>query len=124
MNSVVQMLCKSEKRKSQSFDIHCFAILVGDPGGARTHDPMIKSHLLYQLSHGVILMRLRPLSAPLRLQNYKEILAWQNFIRKKFMAASENSRQLGRTRRIPIAQRTLITRITTRILRISDRKRG
>ncbi len=25
-----------------------------DPGGARTHDPMIKSHLLYQLSHGVI----------------------------------------------------------------------
>ena len=24
-----------------------------DPGGARTHDPMIKSHLLYQLSHGV-----------------------------------------------------------------------
>ena len=26
-----------------------------DPGGARTHDPMIKSHLLYQLSHGVML---------------------------------------------------------------------
>ena len=26
-----------------------------DPGGARTHDPMIKSHLLYQLSHGVIM---------------------------------------------------------------------
>lgn len=25
----------------------------GDPGEARTHDPMIKSHLLYQLSHGV-----------------------------------------------------------------------
>ena len=27
--------------------------LLCDPGGARTHDPMIKSHLLYQLSHGV-----------------------------------------------------------------------
>ncbi len=27
---------------------------LSDPGGARTHDPMIKSHLLYQLSHGVI----------------------------------------------------------------------
>ena len=26
----------------------------GDPGEARTHDPMIKSHLLYQLSYGVI----------------------------------------------------------------------
>ena len=27
---------------------------IGDPGGARTLDPMIKSHLLYQLSYGVI----------------------------------------------------------------------
>ena len=25
-----------------------------DPGGARTLDPMIKSHLLYQLSYGVV----------------------------------------------------------------------
>ena len=48
------MLCKLVKRKSQSIDKHCFAILGCDPGGARTHDPMIKSHLLYQLSHGVI----------------------------------------------------------------------
>ena len=29
--------------------------LVSDPGGARTLDPMIKSHLLYQLSYGVML---------------------------------------------------------------------
>lgn len=29
--------------------------LESDPGGARTLDPMIKSHLLYQLSYGVIL---------------------------------------------------------------------
>ena len=28
-------------------------LLVCDPGEARTHDPMIKSHLLYQLSYGV-----------------------------------------------------------------------
>ena len=34
--------------------IDCFC---GDPGGARTHDPMIKSHLLYQLSHGVMLSK-------------------------------------------------------------------
>ena len=27
-----------------------------DPGGTRTLDPMIKSHLLYQLSYGVILI--------------------------------------------------------------------
>ena len=26
----------------------------GDPGEARTLDPMIKSHLLYQLSYGVM----------------------------------------------------------------------
>ena len=25
-----------------------------DPGGTRTHDPLIKSQLLYQLSYGVI----------------------------------------------------------------------
>ncbi len=29
-------------------------LFLGDPGGARTLDPMIKSHLLYQLSYGVI----------------------------------------------------------------------
>lgn len=29
------------------------AFLFRDPGGARTLDPMIKSHLLYQLSYGV-----------------------------------------------------------------------
>ena len=28
---------------------------LSDPGGARTLDPMIKSHLLYQLSYQVIL---------------------------------------------------------------------
>jgi hypothetical protein len=26
---------------------------VGEPGGIRTHDPMIKSHVLYQLSYGL-----------------------------------------------------------------------
>ncbi len=26
---------------------------VGDPGGARTHDPLIKSQMLYQLSYRV-----------------------------------------------------------------------
>jgi hypothetical protein len=28
--------------------------LLGDPAGARTQDPLIKSQLLYQLSYGVI----------------------------------------------------------------------
>ena len=31
--------------------------LSSDPGEARTLDPMIKSHLLYQLSYGVIFGR-------------------------------------------------------------------
>ena len=30
-----------------------------DPGEARTLDPMIKSHLLYQLSYGVIFLQMR-----------------------------------------------------------------
>ena len=31
--------------------LRCF--ILSDPGEARTLDPMIKSHLLYQLSYGV-----------------------------------------------------------------------
>ena len=39
----------------------------GDPGGARTLDPLIKSQLLYQLSYGVIMfIRFRIASAKLR----------------------------------------------------------
>jgi hypothetical protein len=26
---------------------------IGEPGGIRTHDPMIKSHVLYRLSYGL-----------------------------------------------------------------------
>ena len=37
--------------------ISSLAYLIGDPGEARTLDPMIKSHLLYQLSYGVSLRR-------------------------------------------------------------------
>lgn len=46
-----------KRAEIQGFQLLC------DPGGARTHDPMIKSHLLYQLSHGVILegVRLYPI---------------------------------------------------------------
>ena len=31
-------------------------VAYGDPGGNRTHDPLIKSQLLYQLSYGVVLV--------------------------------------------------------------------
>ena len=34
-------------------------VFLCDPGEARTLDPMIKSHLLYQLSYGVIILNLR-----------------------------------------------------------------
>ena len=37
-----------------SLDPKIKARLTGDPGEARTHDPVIKSHLLYQLSYRVI----------------------------------------------------------------------
>ena len=33
---------------------HFGSITACDPGGARTHDPYIKSVLLYQLSYGII----------------------------------------------------------------------
>lgn len=29
-------------------------LIISDPGGARTLDPLIKSQLLYQLSYGVV----------------------------------------------------------------------
>ena len=32
----------------------CCWLLGSDPGGTRTHDPLIKSQLLYQLSYGVM----------------------------------------------------------------------
>jgi hypothetical protein len=30
-------------------------IYPGEPGGIRTHDPVIKSHVLYRLSYGLFL---------------------------------------------------------------------
>ena len=37
-------------------ELSTFCLRNSDPGEARTLDPMIKSHLLYQLSYGVILL--------------------------------------------------------------------
>ena len=42
------------QRKSQTAHYKSFGFPQGDPGGTRTHDPLIKSQLLYQLSYGVI----------------------------------------------------------------------
>lgn len=51
------------KIKKASFRKEAF----GDPGGARTLDPLIKSQLLYQLSYGVMMfIRFRIASAKLR----------------------------------------------------------
>ena len=38
------------------FIIRHFCLMIGDPGGTRTHDPLIKSQLLYQLSYGVAIV--------------------------------------------------------------------
>ena len=32
---------------------NCHLISIGEPGGTRTRDPMIKSHVLYRLSYGL-----------------------------------------------------------------------
>ena len=45
-----------------------------DPGGARTLDPLIKSQLLYQLSHGV---KKRNHFVDFRVQRYNYFLNWQ-----------------------------------------------
>ena len=51
------------ENKKASFAKEAF----GDPGGARTLDPLIKSQLLYQLSYGVMMfIRFRIASAKLR----------------------------------------------------------
>ena len=41
------------QRKIQTAHYKSFGFPFGDPGGTRTHDPLIKSQLLYQLSYGV-----------------------------------------------------------------------
>ncbi len=43
-----------EKGKYQRKKGNRFLDSLGDPGEARTHDPLIKSQLLYQLSYGVL----------------------------------------------------------------------
>ena len=42
------------KRKAVDIQLNTNGLVLGDPGGARTLDPLIKSQLLYQLSYGVI----------------------------------------------------------------------
>lgn len=36
-------------------DIYIATLMIGDPGGGRTHAPLIKSQMLYQLSYRIIL---------------------------------------------------------------------
>ena len=40
-------------KKTQPLDLQVAEFQIGDPGEARTLDPLIKSQLLYQLSYGV-----------------------------------------------------------------------
>lgn len=46
-------MCVEKNKAMQILDLHGLFIFKSDPGENRTHDPMIKSHLLYQLSYGV-----------------------------------------------------------------------
>ena len=55
---IIKQLRKSafrpENKKNQAVFVCNSLIFSGIPGGARTHDPLIKSQLLYQLSYGNI----------------------------------------------------------------------
>ncbi len=46
--------CGTTNKKNQAVFVCNSLIFSGIPGGARTHDPLIKSQLLYQLSYGNI----------------------------------------------------------------------
>ena len=67
------------KRKSQTAHYKSFGFPSGDPGGTRTHDPLIKSQLLYQLSYGVNVLSIA-------VQRYCFFLNrkqfWQFFLKK------------------------------------------
>ena len=47
------MVVKNWHKKSKHLMFKCLRFFGGDPGEARTLDPLIKSQLLYQLSYGV-----------------------------------------------------------------------
>ncbi len=55
-------------------------LCLGDPGGARTLDPLIKSQLLYQLSYGVFCIHLS-LKCGAKLRPFFEPC---KFLRKNF----------------------------------------
>ncbi len=48
---------RTKKLEGAPWKRYTLIILSSDPGEARTHDPMIKSHLLYQLSYGVVVVK-------------------------------------------------------------------
>ena len=62
----------SRKRKKEGLDLP----FSGDPAGARTQDPNIKSVVLYQLSYGII--RANPELSVLVVQMYRKFLFCQN----------------------------------------------
>ena len=53
MNIKISVANYDAQRKNQTAHYKSFGFPFGDPGGTRTHDPLIKSQLLYQLSYGV-----------------------------------------------------------------------
>ena len=53
MNIKISVANYDAQRKSQTAHYKSFGFPSRDPGGTRTHDPLIKSQLLYQLSYGV-----------------------------------------------------------------------
>ncbi len=66
----------------------------GAPGGTRTHDPLIKSQLLYQLSH-------RCISTPYRIRTYSLLIRSQTLYSVELKAYNGGRRWSRTTRGFP-----------------------
>ena len=50
---VVPMLYPYKEKSPYIVNIQAVKFVTSDPAGARTQDPMLKRHMLYQLSYGI-----------------------------------------------------------------------
>ena len=90
---------RATKKTKQSFLHNHLVSPSCDPGGARTHDPLIKNQLLCQLSYGVN----GAFISELRLQRYDFFLNYQHYSR----FFSKKSHFLVLASRIALPQRVL-----------------
>ena len=91
---------RAKKKTKQSFLHNHLVSPSCDPGGARTHDPLIKNQLLCQLSYGVN----GAFISELRLQRYDFFLNYQHYSR--FFSKKSSFSCFGEPHRPPTSTST------------------